>query len=142
MNEANNNSTNPQARCEPSAGSMRVWDGPILASREEVQQGYERGMLSALPGMDGCFSMPSEGRYEFYLWDLWHKGDNPADSDPLKRQINELQSQAGPLSDDDRYIRIQIAVLQRCWREYPKNVDCILVWNQYRSGKFRSLDFL
>ena len=40
-----------------------------------------------------------------------------------QRQINELQSRAEPLSDDDRYIRIQIAVLQRCWWEFPKNVD-------------------
>ncbi len=54
------------------------------------------------------------------------RGINPADSDPLKCQINGLQSLAGPLSDDDRYIRIQIAVLQRCWWEFPKNVDCIL----------------
>ena len=72
MNETNNNSTSPQARCEPSAGSMRVGEGPILAPRDEVQAGYERGMLSALPGTDGCFSKPSENRYEFCLWDLWH----------------------------------------------------------------------
>ena len=76
--------------------------------------------------MNGYFSIPGEDRYEFCLWDIWHKGDNPADSDPLKRQINELQSRAEPLSDDGRYVRIQIAVLQRCWWEFPKNVDCIL----------------
>ena len=108
MSEISNDDEEQQVCCQPTAGSIQTWDGPVLAPYEECKPGYERGILSALPSMTDYFPSPTEDRYELCLWNIWHKGDDPAIKDAYKQKINELQSRVGPLSCDDRYIRIQL----------------------------------
>jgi hypothetical protein len=118
--------SNDQVATSSAPGQPRRWDGSLLAPAGEARPGYERGILSALPCMSGFFTKPDDDRYELCLWNIWHKGDNPAKNDPIKQQLNVLQAACKPLTDDDRYIRIQIAVLLRCWWEFPKTVDRII----------------
>ncbi len=101
-------------------------DTPILAPYGDVRPGYEIGMSAAAPQAAENFGDEGDERYEVCLWNIWHKGDDPAESDDLKRKINDMQLALGLLDDDVRFVRIQITCFQRCFLTFPRNIDLLL----------------
>ena len=103
-------------------------DAAILAPYEKTCPGFELLVGKTLEGQQGfdCFPVNENGYQRICLWSIWQRGSDPAEVDIEKQRINEMQRALGELSDDDRYIRIQIACFQRCWWEFPANVDLIL----------------
>lgn len=99
-------------------------DVPLLAPYEKTRPGFELLVASKMLGR--YFAVVESGHHQVCLWNIWEREKDPADSDEEKQRINEMQLQLGALDDDIRYIRLQIACLQRCWWEFPANVDLIL----------------
>ena len=101
---------------------------PLLAPYDLTQPGYELlvdQVLSSAP--DWGFPHAGKGFVRVCLWDIWWEQEkDPAESDEEKQKINSMQRKLGILDDDIRYIRLQIACFQRCWWEFPANVDLIL----------------
>jgi len=95
-------------------------DEPLLGPYGRTRPGYE------LVRTDSDSTDAGDGFAWVCLWDMWHKGDDPAQFDEEKRRINAMQSALGPVPDEDRYIRLQIACLQRCYWTFPPNVDLIV----------------
>ena len=110
-------------------------DVPILAPYERTRPGFEILAAAACePELcGGHFEDLGNGTFQVCLWNIWHDIKNkwqsktdPAGADPEKRQINQMQRSLGHLSDDDRYVRLQIACLNRCFWTFPANVDLVL----------------
>jgi len=98
---------------------------PILAPYEKTRPGYELLVNHGQRDMD-VFKPVQDGHLEVCLWNIWERHKDSADSDVEKQAINHMQRALGHLSDDDRYIRIQIADIERCHYTFPANVDLIL----------------
>lgn len=109
----------------------------ILAPYERSRPGFELIRTDACEESLSCedFRDAGEGYFEVCVWDIWHwaKGEkegkpqpDPAQEDPEKRAINEMQVALGGLSEEDRLIRIQAACLTRCYYTYPGNIDLVL----------------
>lgn len=110
-------------------------DAPILAPYDRTQAGFELIVPSTVkdaPDWD-CFPVGEDGHQRINLWDIWKQDKDLAGEDQEKQKINGMQLALGVLSDDDRYIRIQIACLERCFWTFPANVDLIL--DGFASGK-------
>ena len=75
--------------------------------------------MNAFPLVDGH-------RLQVCLWSMRERKKDPAETDEEKQKINEMQRALGPLDDDTRFIRIQIACLERCYWTFPANVDLII----------------
>ena len=110
-------------------------DVPILAPYETTRPGFEILVAAACePELcGGHFEDLGNGTFQVCLWNIWHDVKNkwqsktdPAAADPEKQQINQMQRALGRLGDDDRYIRLQIACLVRCFWTFPANVDIVL----------------
>jgi hypothetical protein len=106
-------------------------DLPILAPYGKTRPGYELGRIEAIakgpmPADAGDFREVGDGYYEVCLWNIWHKGEDPATKDEQKQKLNEMQRALGPLDDDTRLVRLQIACFERCNDTFPLNVDLIL----------------
>ena len=101
-------------------------DAPLLAPYEETRPGFELGVAATSPGEAAFFKDVGDGYFQICLWNIWQKESDPADYDEEKRKINGMQRALGKLSDDDRYIRLQIACLARCFWTFPANVDLVL----------------
>jgi len=103
-------------------------DMSLLAPYEKTRPSFELLAADACEcGLDVGYFPRVEGKYLLVcLWDIWEQEKDPADSDAEKRMINTMQRALGTLDDDTRYIRLQIACFQRCWWEFPANVDVIL----------------
>lgn len=101
-------------------------DVPLLAPYQETHPGFELLVADACEPWASAYFARVGGHFKVCLWNIWEQEKDPADSDEEKRRINEMQQQLGVLHDDARYIRLQIAVLQRCWWTFPANVDLIL----------------
>jgi hypothetical protein len=99
---------------------------PILAPYSRTRPGFEVGVAAASRGQAGYFKDIGDGCYELCLWNIWRKEGDPADSDPQKQAINEMQKALGQVEEEDRFIRIQIACLARCYWTFPANVDLVL----------------
>jgi hypothetical protein len=99
---------------------------PILAPYQKTRPGFELLPTAGCPGCDFFFKEVGDGLVEVCLWNIWEQKEDPADSDEDKRKINKMQHALGALTDDDRYLRLQIACLQRCYWEFPSNVDLVL----------------
>lgn len=129
-----NQDNNMADACQPLTDSwweqrkteMPPDEAPILAPFENTRPGFEIGMIGAFSRSVEYFQDIGNGRYQVCLWNIWERQADPADADPVKQQINRMQQGCGRLSDDDRYIRIQIACVRRCWWRFPSNVDCII----------------
>jgi hypothetical protein len=123
---------------EPRTEPARAPDGAgIFAPYEKTRPGFE--LIRADVCEDGLvgeeFKDAGDGYFEVCLWDIGHwargekkgqPGGDPADSDPEKQAINAMQRALGPLSDDDRLIRIQAACLNRCYYTFPRNIDVVI----------------
>jgi len=102
-------------------------DVSILVPYENTRLGFELLVADACEqGPDMGFARVEGGYFQVCLWDIWERDKDPADSDEEKQRINEMQRTLGRIAEDDRYIRLQIACLQRCWWEFPANVDLII----------------
>ena len=101
-------------------------DVPILAPYEKVRPGFEALVAEALePGLE--YKDLGDGHVELCLWNIFHQGDeDPADGDEDKLKINAMQCALGEPTEDDRFIRIQIACLVRCFWTFPENVDLVI----------------
>jgi len=99
---------------------------PILAPYEKVRPGFEALEAKAIdPGVE--YRELGDGHIELCLWDIFFQGDDdPAERDEIMLKINEMQRALGEITEDDRYIRIQIACLVRCFWTFPKNVDLVI----------------
>jgi hypothetical protein len=103
-------------------------DAPILAPYEKTRPGFELVVaktLQCLQDID-CFPVGEDGYQRMCLWDIWNQKADPAEADAEKQRINDMQRALGFLGDDERYVRIQIACLQRCFWTFPENVELIL----------------
>ena len=102
-------------------------DESLLGPYDPKRPGYELVRLGYELVRLGSDSAEAGGEFAWVcLWNVLHKTDDPALSDEEKRRINAMQSALGPVSDEDRYIRLQIACLERCYWTFPRNVDLIL----------------
>ena len=97
----------------------------LLAPYERTRPGYELGVSAASLGLSEHFPDAGGGFYEVNLWALWKRADQAA-LDPEKQAVDRMQLALGPLSDGDRYVRLQIACLARCFWTFPATVDLIL----------------
>ncbi|MDY7010139.1 MAG: hypothetical protein SVV80_05230 [Planctomycetota bacterium] len=103
-------------------------DVPILAPYEKTRPGFELVVAKTLKDvrdMD-CFPVSEDGNQQICLWNIWEQKKDPAEADEDKQKINEMQRSLDQLCDDDRYVRLQISCLQRCFWTFPGNVDMIL----------------
>ena len=102
-------------------------DLPLLMPYAYAGYGYE-----ALTGINEHFpqeeSVSEYGLpwYRVCMWNIWERKNDPADTDPIKKQINRMEQNLIHVDDESRYIRIQIACLQRCWWLFPDNVDLVI----------------
>jgi hypothetical protein len=126
-NPPGNESDEPWWKTETTNG-IPPDDRPLLAPYEETRPGYELLVEETCIGPRdmGVFKTVQSKYLEICLWNIWEKKKDPADTDVEKRRINEMQLALNYLSDDDRYIRLQIADLERCHYTFPRNVDLIL----------------
>ncbi|MHC4561395.1 MAG: hypothetical protein ACYS8X_01330 [Planctomycetota bacterium] len=101
-------------------------DVPILAPYKTVRPGFEAFVAKAF-GPDVEYRNIGDGCVELCLWNIFdYGGDDPAEQDDVKQKINAMQRAVGEMSDDDRFIRIQMACFERCFHTFPKNVDQII----------------
>jgi hypothetical protein len=103
-------------------------DAPILAPYERTQPGFElivAEMLQCREDVD-CFPVDENGHQRICLWNIWNQKSDPAEADVDKQRINDMQRALGELSDDERYMRIQIACFERCFWTFAENVELIL----------------
>jgi len=98
--------------------------GPLLAPYEDTRPGFE--LLAPHASFDQFFPIKEGGYHRVCLWDIWDQDDHKDETDAEKLQLNQMQMVLGRLDDETRYVRLQIACLQRCWWEFPSNVDVIL----------------
>ncbi|MCL2649040.1 MAG: hypothetical protein FWD61_18910 [Phycisphaerales bacterium] len=98
-------------------------DIPLLGSAGKAPPGYEL-VLSALA--EPYFPGRDDGYSQICLWGIWHRGDDPALKDPEKAAINRMQQALPTLDEESRLIRLQMACMQRCWWEFPHNLDIII----------------
>ena len=101
-------------------------DAPLLAPYSRTRPGFELGVAATSPSEAAFFKDAGDGYFQIRLWNIWQKENDPADYDKEKQKINGMQRALSKLSDDDRYIRLQIACLARCFWTFPANVDLIL----------------
>jgi hypothetical protein len=128
--------TQSKADAEDSAGPLNeAWwedareaddwmpadDVPLLGPYDQTQPGFEV-VLGSGPGDQSI----GDGHCRLCLWDIWEKKKDPAEADPQKQKINEMQRALGRLDDDTRLVRIQMACLTRCFYTFPVNVDLVL----------------
>jgi hypothetical protein len=101
---------------------------PILAPYEKTRPGFEMLIAKTLKGGQDidCFPIDKKGYQKVCLWNIWAQKKDPADTDEEKQKINKMQQALGTISDNDRYLRIQIACLARCYWTFPNNVDLII----------------
>jgi hypothetical protein len=103
-------------------------DAPILAPYGMTRPGFELIVAKTLQGLQDldCFPVSEDGYRRICLWNIWNQKGDPTEADVEKQRINDMQRALGELSDDERYMRIQIACLQRCFWTFPENVELIL----------------
>lgn len=103
-------------------------DAPILAPYEKTRPGFELIVAKTLQGLQGvdCFPVGEDGYQRICLWNIWNQKGDPAEADVEKQWINDMQRALGELSDDERFVRIQIACFERCFWTFPENVELIL----------------
>jgi hypothetical protein len=103
-------------------------DLPILAPYERTRSGFEliaAEMLKNSPD-SAEFPVDEDGYQRICLWNVFEKEKDPAITDEEKQRINEMQQALEKVSDNDRYIRVQIACYDRCYWTFPRNVDLII----------------
>jgi hypothetical protein len=103
-------------------------DAPILAAYQKTRPGFELVVAKTLycrQDLD-CFPAGDDGHQRICLWNIWEQKGDPADADAEKQRINDMQRALGELTEDDRYIRLQIACFERCFWTFPGNVELIL----------------
>jgi hypothetical protein len=109
---------------------MPADDVSLLGPYEKTRPGFE-----IVYGETNVFENLGDGYSRVCLWSIYEKNKDPAESDKEKQKINEMQGVIERLSDDDRYVRIQIACLHRCFWTFPANVDLVL--DGIASGKVK-----
>jgi hypothetical protein len=98
---------------------------PPLAPFGRTRPGFEL-VNTVVGGPELCGEVVDGGYSRFCLWDLWAGSADPADVDEQKQRMNGMQRGLGDLDDNTRYVRIQIACLDRCFWTFPGNVDLVL----------------
>ena len=101
-------------------GGECMKDAMLLAPYAETCPGFE-----VLFGPSEHFAVDDANRYRVCIWNIWAKND-PAEQDVEKQRINAMEVALGSLDDETRYIRLQIACLQRCYYAFPHTVDAVL----------------
>jgi hypothetical protein len=105
-------------------GFEAVWTGKKLEEGTELKKVGE--------SKDEAGSVLQEGEFAdddgniFYKWSLWSFTFDESAWDDKIRHINKMQRKLGPLSDDTRRIRAQIASLVHCDNGFPVTADQIL----------------
>lgn len=107
-------------RRQSGEASIEPADSALLAPYSETRPGFE-----LLTGTSEHFPSVAENRYQVCHWDIWAT-DDPTERDAVRQRLNAMQMALGSLDDEARFVRLQIACLQRCWWEFPTNVDVVL----------------
>ena len=94
----------------------------ILAPYEMTSPGNEL-LSSALFEHTPGWGFPSydENFTSVSHWTVWPNDEDKGDTDT--RRIDAMQAGLGTLSDETRYLRLQVACFQRCWFEFAESAE-------------------
>jgi len=110
--------------------SMGEVEMMVLADYKNVPIGFELLRKDVFLPFEGMFELPwteDEGDFlSFGLWDVSVRKREPEQWDDEIRYINQMQRALGDLDEDTRFLRIQISCFERCWYNFPDNIDIIL----------------
>ncbi|MFA6134272.1 MAG: hypothetical protein WC869_09695 [Phycisphaerae bacterium] len=102
-------------------------DVPLLAPYELTMPGFELLFADPIQKAQNIEFQKVDGFFRVCVWNIWwNKPADPAAEDIVRQRINHLQQEVGIVSDDDRYIRLQIACLKRCFYTFPGNVNLVI----------------
>ena len=105
-------------------GFEAVWTGEKLDKDSKLKEVGESKDADGSVLQEGEFA-DDDGRV-YYKWSLWSFTLDESAWDERIQRINEMQRNLGPLSDDIRRIRTQIASLVHCDNGFPVTADQIL----------------
>ncbi|TKJ43339.1 hypothetical protein CEE36_04725 [candidate division TA06 bacterium B3_TA06] len=105
-------------------GFEAVWTGKRLEQGVKLKKAGESKDEAGAVLQEG--ELADEEGNIYYKWSLWSFTLDEETWDERIRYINQMQEKLGPLSDDVRRIRAQIAGLVHCDSGFPVTADQIL----------------